>query len=121
MTDRADEIARELVWSLDDEWAKNAQYVTENDQVAVVITHLRAYGDECRNAALEEAAVKVRADCLMCDGVGGVPLGTHVVTREMAMDAGQPEREGEIYDEEWSECEYCGRPMQSIRALKEKP
>ena len=74
-----------------------------------------------RDEVLEEAAVRVRADCIACGGSGySERTQAHVVTPEMAMDAGQPERAGEIMGGEASECEYCGRPMQSIRALKEK-
>lgn len=50
-----------------------------------------------RNEILELAADKVRSDCPMCDE-GNVPDADRVVV----------------------ECEYCGRPIRSIRALKEK-
>ena len=49
-----------------------------------------------RNDAMEEASHKIRADCGMCNGSGY---------------ADQPGV---------AECEYCGRPMQSVRALKDK-
>jgi excinuclease UvrABC ATPase subunit len=47
-----------------------------------------------RNKALEEAAAKVRLECAACGGTG--------------------------HASEDAECEYCGRPMRAILALKSK-
>jgi len=56
MTDRADEIARSICTNLTSAGAlEGADPYTER----MVLDALRAYGDECRNAALEEAAERV--------------------------------------------------------------
>jgi hypothetical protein len=129
MTDRADEIVENVF----------GPHIAPATRSALV-NEIRAYGDERykqgramglrdstnygegRLAGLEEAADKVRVDCIACGG-SGVDYVTsgNIVTPEMAMDAGQPERAGEYMEGEAVECEYCGRPIQSIRALKEKP
>ena len=118
MTDRADEIARSICTNLTSAGAlEGADPYTER----MVLDALRAYGDECRNAALEEAVVGVREACEACDGAGGRVIGVHEVTQEMASDTGMPEMAGYGFQEEVEQCEYCGRPIAAIRALKEKP
>ena len=44
--------------------------------------------------------------CPVCDGK--LELVREFVTREMAIDAGTPEREGELYGE-YLRCVICGR------------
>jgi len=70
-----------------------------------------------REAVREACAKKIRAECTACDGKGGEVVGGHYVTREMALDAGEPAMEGTPYEEEYQECEYCGRPMSAVRSL----
>jgi hypothetical protein len=38
---------------------------------------------------------------------GRVPIGVHYVTREMALDAGMPELEGQIAETETEQCQCC--------------
>lgn len=53
------------------------------------------------------------AKCPSCDGSGSIAVQTRsreLVTREMAMDAGEPEMEGSLYcDDEWEQqqCQWC--------------
>ena len=53
------------------------------------------------------------AKCPCCDGTGATAVRTssrQLVTREMAMDAGEPAMEGSLYsDDEWEqqECQWC--------------
>jgi len=67
------------------------------------------------------ALLKV-AKCPACDGSGVIPVQTcarQYVTREMAMDAGQPEMEGSMYcDDEWEpqECQWCDERDTLLRA-----
>ena len=66
----------------------------------------------------ERCAKIVRQTCVNCNGTGVAGTGgsMSVVTREMALDAGQPERSGEIIDNTYPiECEYCGRQIAAIR------
>lgn len=74
-----------------------------------------------RQEAIQEAARAVRSACGACNGTGYAepPREERRVTRDMAIDAENPEMEGLIYShaDEGTECEYCGRPMSAIRAL----
>jgi len=72
-----------------------------------------------RREAIEDCIAKIRADCQACGGTGVERYEPPTfVSREMALDAEQPEREGSLYSAEvCEECEYCGRPIASIRAL----
>ena len=45
--------------------------------------------------------------CPACEGAGHVPLGVHYVTHDMAIDAGEPDMEGEVYETEYGACEQC--------------
>lgn len=45
--------------------------------------------------------------CMACEGGGQVPLGVHYVTHDMAIDAGQPELEGQEIVE-YGRCQDCG-------------
>lgn len=53
------------------------------------------------------------AKCPNCDGSGVIPhqiASREYVTRDMALDAGQPELEGSLYqDEQWEpeQCQWC--------------
>ena len=46
--------------------------------------------------------------CETCQGEGKIPIGEHLVTREMAHDAGDPALEGTLYEIEYAKCERCG-------------
>ena len=61
----------------------------------------------------------IRDSCEPCSGTGGIGGGIHIVTREMAMDACDPDAEGMEIEEPGTECEYCGRPIAAIRACGE--
>ena len=63
---------------------------------------------------LEVAFELLRVDvCPNCDGSGCVPVKLHdrqYVSREMAVDAGEPSMEGSLYcGEEWEQeqCQWC--------------
>ena len=45
--------------------------------------------------------------CPDCCGEGKIPIGEHLVTREMALDAGNPKLEGSHYEYEYVECSKC--------------
>lgn len=46
--------------------------------------------------------------CEACGGAGMVPMGEHFVTRDMALDAGEPAMEGLSCGVEFGPCEVCG-------------
>jgi transcription elongation factor Elf1 len=46
--------------------------------------------------------------CPECGGSGQVPIGEHFVTRDMAIDAGEPEMEGMSMGVEYDTCSTCG-------------
>lgn len=48
------------------------------------------------------------AECSACGGGGQVELGHHVVTRDMAIDAQEPQLEGMDMGPEFGACENCG-------------
>lgn len=53
--------------------------------------------------------------CSECQGEGKIPIGEHFVTREMAIDAGEPAMEGSHYAYEYEECTRCeGSGFQKI-------
>lgn len=60
-----------------------------------------------------EEIINQAEDCPNCDNVGFTVIQTserQYVTRDMAMDACEPEREGEVYSEdafEQEQCEFC--------------
>ena len=45
--------------------------------------------------------------CERCGGTGGIPLGEHFVSHEMALDAGDPALEGMSMGIEWRPCPNC--------------
>ena len=45
--------------------------------------------------------------CPDCEGEGKVPIGERLVTREMALDAGDPKLEGTHFDYEYAACDAC--------------
>lgn len=45
--------------------------------------------------------------CPECDGEGEVVIGEYFVTREMAIDAGEPSMEGAHHSYQYGECEMC--------------
>ena len=49
-----------------------------------------------------------RETCPDCGGQGQVPVGEYQVTREMAMDAQNPELEGMPCGEAYDYCQRCG-------------
>lgn len=65
------------------------------DQIAQFINEDQPIRD-AYNAGLEDAIEKMRHDCVACEGSGIMP------------GCGPDE----------AECEYCGRPMSTVRALK---
>lgn len=46
--------------------------------------------------------------CSNCEGTGQRELGEHFVTREMALDGGNPELEGASMGIEHENCPECG-------------
>lgn len=65
--------------------------------------------------AAERIAQSIRAACLACGGSGGTGGPAPPVTRDMALDAGDPSLEGGPSGPDTSEeCEYCGRPMRAV-------
>lgn len=102
-----------------DKWYTGCSYgLSEGDWNALCKAVAQGILD-IRCEIIEECAAKIRADCQACGGTG---IGRHepatYVTHDMALDAEQPEREGSMYSQEiCEECEYCGRPIASIRAL----
>lgn len=69
--------------------------------------------------AIESAIEKIRSECAVCNGTGMLEYHPEErVTHEMALDCGEPEMEGMIYrEEDFIECEYCGRPISVVRNL----
>lgn len=61
------------------------------------------------------------AKCPNCDGGGGIPRQVSsrtFVTRDMAMDAGDPALEGSLYtDDEWKavQCQWCFEKEQALK------
>jgi len=45
--------------------------------------------------------------CPQCQGEGKIPMGDYHVTREMAIDAGDPSLEGTLYGHEYERCRSC--------------
>lgn len=45
--------------------------------------------------------------CAVCEGTGRVEAGRHIVTRDMAIDAGEPSMEGMDFGPEWMACPCC--------------
>jgi hypothetical protein len=45
--------------------------------------------------------------CPDCQGEGRIPIGEHFVTRDMAIDAGEPNMEGMSMGIEWGTCSRC--------------
>lgn len=45
--------------------------------------------------------------CPDCEGGGAVALGVHYVSREMAVDAGDPSMEGQVAEVEYEPCPRC--------------
>lgn len=45
--------------------------------------------------------------CENCNGTGSIPVGEHLVTAEMASDAGMPELEGSVAEVEYEPCPNC--------------
>lgn len=48
-----------------------------------------------------------KAVCDECGGEGRVRVGERLVSREMALDAGDPTLEGSHYEDEYVECAKC--------------
>ena len=57
--------------------------------------------------------------CPTCNNSGGVPLGEHFVSYEMAQDSGSPELQGQSMGIEWGSCPNCdgARRLQERAAL----
>ena len=45
--------------------------------------------------------------CEACQGQGQIPIGERFVSRDMALDAGEPAMEGMSCGIEWGQCEEC--------------
>ncbi len=58
--------------------------------------------------------------CPKCEGTGQIPLGEHFVTREMALDGGDPQLEGMSMGIEYGACSNCSGDGWLIEEL-EKP
>ena len=52
--------------------------------------------------------MKVTEYCVDCQGSGQIVIGEHLITREMALDAGEPQMEGSHFEYEYDMCPYCG-------------
>lgn len=75
-----------------------------------------------RQAVIDECCKAIRASCLACGGTGGQWGSAPPVTRDMAIDAGDLSLEGSPGGPDQScECEYCGRPIKTLRALAPPP
>lgn len=76
--------------------------------------------DAFKAAADRLAGLLSIAECPACDGSGvivGESHPTEYVSREMALDAGDPSLEGSIYrtgDAEVSQCQWCDERKQSL-------
>jgi Zn finger protein HypA/HybF involved in hydrogenase expression len=71
----------------------------------------------------EQAALAVpddsfEAQCPECRGEGQVPGVKHYVSREMALDAGQPEREGQTMGFEYYPCPRCHEGKLKVREVR---
>jgi len=61
--------------------------------------------------------------CKNCEG-GYIILGAHYITREMAIDVGDPRLEGQLLEYEyaqcnccygiWQDCEICGKKINNL-------
>lgn len=64
------------------------------------------------------------AVCPNCDGSGAIPhqvSSKQYVSRDMALDAGQPELEGSLYsDNQWEaeQCQWCDEKNMILKDLK---
>jgi hypothetical protein len=56
--------------------------------------------------------------CDTCGGGGGVPVGEHFVTHDMALDAGDPAMEGASMGIEWGPCPDCAERRAYAEAWK---
>jgi hypothetical protein len=67
------------------------------------------------------------AKCPCCDGSGAIAAqirSRQVVTREMALDAGEPSMEGSLYsDDEWEQqqCQWCDEKNRLISEIASQP
>ena len=67
------------------------------------------------------------AKCPCCDGSGSIAVQTssrQLVTREMAMDAGEPAMEGSLYsDDEWEQqqCQWCDERKTLLAEYAKQP
>ena len=52
--------------------------------------------------------MKVTEYCVDCQGSGQIVIGEHLITREMALDACEPQMEGMHYGYEYDMCPNCG-------------
>lgn len=84
---------------------KDANSLMERSNQTPALTHVQL-GDLLADAI---ALLRV-AKCPNCDGSGAIQKQTssrQLVTREMAMDAGNPEMEGLLYSDDKLELEQC--------------
>ena len=89
------------------------------EEAAKRIEELEADEARIRADERERCATAIRASCAACQGTGIMePEITEFVTHDMALDCGEPQMEGQVfYHRDAVECEYCGRPIDAIRAL----
>ena len=73
-----------------------------------VRTKLPASADGSTLHLHDLAAMKRQQLCEHCEGSGHVALGEHFVTHDMALDAGEPQLEGQSMGVEYGACEHCG-------------
>ncbi len=59
-------------------------------------------------------------ECDLCEGQGRVPIGEHYVTRDMALDAGEPQMEGMSLGVEYGPCPRCCGHMLLCRPAERK-
>ena len=55
----------------------------------------------------EQHVESTRTTCPDCAGAGQLMAGEYYVTREMALDAGEPAMEGQLYSVEYVQCQRC--------------
>lgn len=72
------------------------------DQMNAACATLLSHIDAQRNEVIEECKAHIRASCRVCAGTGNADHDPY------------------LPDGDNMECEYCGRPMDALRALKSK-
>lgn len=128
---RADERVRELEAGLDNERLARCQSVmasskhTKDFMQAKVVNPLEADRDRLRRENEELRGLLKVAKCPNCDGSGAKMVrvrGEERATREMAIDAGDPQLEGSLVsDEQWEpeQCQWCADRIAALTRKEE--